>query len=101
MWRVPKHDGTAAWSCELTHLLPPSAWEACARAPQAVRELRREIAAYAKPVGAGNENREAVMLAVSEALTNLVVHAYADRDPGPMIVQAWPDRGRASTGADL
>jgi anti-sigma regulatory factor (Ser/Thr protein kinase) len=24
-------------------------------------------------------------------LTNVVVHAYADRDPGPTIVEAWPD----------
>ena len=59
--------------------------------PQAVGELRRDVAAYAKQLGAGGEIREAVMLAVSEALTNVVVHAYADRDPGPMIVEAWPD----------
>ena len=59
--------------------------------PEAVGELRREVAAYAKQLGAGGEVREAVMLAVSEALTNVVVHAYADRDPGPMIVEAWPD----------
>jgi serine/threonine-protein kinase RsbW len=59
--------------------------------PEAVGELRREVAAYAKQLGASDEIRDAVMLAVSEALTNVVVHAYADRDPGPMIVEAWPD----------
>jgi len=59
--------------------------------PQAVGELRREVAAYATQLGAGDAVREAVMLAVSEALTNVVVHAYVDRDPGPMIVEAWPD----------
>ena len=59
--------------------------------PQAVGELRREVAVYAKQLGASDEIREAVMLAVSEALTNVVVHAYVDRDPGPMIVEAWPD----------
>jgi serine/threonine-protein kinase RsbW len=59
--------------------------------PQAVGELRREVGAYAAQLGAGDAVRDAVMLAVSEALTNVVVHAYVDRDPGPMIVQAWPD----------
>lgn len=59
--------------------------------PQAVGQLRREVAVYAKNVGATDDTREAVMLAVSEALTNVVVHAYADRDPGPMIVEAWTD----------
>jgi anti-sigma regulatory factor (Ser/Thr protein kinase) len=28
-------------------------------------------------------------MAVSEALTNAVVHAYADRKPGQLIVEAW------------
>ncbi len=59
--------------------------------PQAVGELRREVAAYAKQLGADDEVREAVRLAVSEALTNVVVHAYADRDPGSVIVEAWSD----------
>jgi anti-sigma regulatory factor (Ser/Thr protein kinase) len=59
--------------------------------PQVVGELRREVGAYATQLGAGDAVRAAVMLAVSEALTNVVVHAYVDRDPGPMIVEAWPD----------
>jgi len=32
-----------------------------------------------------------VKLAPSEALTNVVVHAYGDDQPGPMIVEAWTD----------
>jgi serine/threonine-protein kinase RsbW/stage II sporulation protein AB (anti-sigma F factor) len=34
---------------------------------------------------------DAVKLAVSEALTNVVVHAYVDHGPGPMIVEASID----------
>jgi serine/threonine-protein kinase RsbW len=59
--------------------------------PQAVGVLRRELGAFAMRLGAGDAVREAVMLAVSEALTNVVVHAYVDRDPGAMSVEAWPD----------
>jgi serine/threonine-protein kinase RsbW len=28
---------------------------------------------------------------VSEALTNVVLHAYLGRDPGPMVAEAWCD----------
>jgi serine/threonine-protein kinase RsbW/stage II sporulation protein AB (anti-sigma F factor) len=59
--------------------------------PQAVGELRREVAAYAKELGASNTAREAVALAVSEALTNAVVHAYLGQEPGPIAVEAWYD----------
>ncbi|MGH2882919.1 MAG: ATP-binding protein [Solirubrobacteraceae bacterium] len=59
--------------------------------PQAVGELRREIARYAEHIGASSTARDAMALAVSEALTNVVVHAYADQEPGPMLLEAWDD----------
>lgn len=34
---------------------------------------------------------EGVRVAVSEALANVVLHAYVGRAPGPMTVEAWCD----------
>jgi serine/threonine-protein kinase RsbW/stage II sporulation protein AB (anti-sigma F factor) len=59
--------------------------------PSAIGELRQELGQYAKDVGASPETRDAVKLAMSEALTNVVVHAYVGNQPGPMIVEAWTD----------
>jgi stage II sporulation protein AB (anti-sigma F factor) len=59
--------------------------------PESVGLMRRELVAYARAIGAGEEACQAVALAVSEALTNAVVHGYADRDPGELIVEAWQD----------
>lgn len=59
--------------------------------PSAIRELRQELGQYAKGVGASPATHDAVKLALSEALTNVVVHAYVGREPGPMIVEAWTD----------
>ena len=59
--------------------------------PQAVGELRRELANYATSVGASELARDAIAVAVSEAVTNIVVHAYPGRDPGPIMVEAWGD----------
>jgi serine/threonine-protein kinase RsbW/stage II sporulation protein AB (anti-sigma F factor) len=56
-----------------------------------MRRLRQEVVAYTEPLGANDDIREAVQLAVSEALTNVVVHAYVERDPGDMIVEARHD----------
>ncbi len=60
--------------------------------PEAVGELRRKIVGYAVDAGAGEATRDAVALAASEALTNVVVHAYRDDEPGDMIVEAWRDQ---------
>jgi anti-sigma regulatory factor (Ser/Thr protein kinase) len=49
---------------------------------------RRALVAVAREAGADSEQLEAVALAVSEALTNAVVHAYPDR-PGQIRVSAW------------
>jgi serine/threonine-protein kinase RsbW/stage II sporulation protein AB (anti-sigma F factor) len=54
----------------------------------AVGRLRHAVVDFAESVGASDATSDAVRLAVSEALTNVVVHAYVGREPGPMIVQA-------------
>ena len=59
--------------------------------PESVGLLRRALVAYASDVGAGEETCQAVALAVSEALTNAVVHAYADQALGDLTVEAWRD----------
>ncbi len=44
--------------------------------PESVSLARRELAAFAAQVGASEEQIEAVRLAASEAITNVVMHAY-------------------------
>ena len=57
--------------------------------PEAVGELRHWIEALSGEAGATAGQRADVALAVSEALTNVVMHAYVGRPgPGPMRVRA-------------
>jgi serine/threonine-protein kinase RsbW len=65
--------------------------------PEAIAVLRTALVRYAEGVGADVEVSEAVQLAVSEALTNVVLHAYLGAEPGDMIVQAWSDGDRRLT----
>jgi anti-sigma regulatory factor (Ser/Thr protein kinase) len=51
--------------------------------------LRHEVAAYVKELGAPEHVVDGVRLAVSEALTNVVLHAYLESDPGMMVAEAW------------
>jgi anti-sigma regulatory factor (Ser/Thr protein kinase) len=59
--------------------------------PEAVAELRHEVVGFANRMGADEAVGDAVRLAVSEALTNVVVHAYPGREPGDIAVEAWRD----------
>lgn len=59
--------------------------------PEAVARLRTDVVKHARDLGVDREVCEALRLAVSEALTNIVVHAYVDREPGDMILEAWRD----------
>jgi serine/threonine-protein kinase RsbW len=59
-------------------------------APEAIGQLRHRVVAYAAEIGVNEAARDAIGLAVSEALTNIVVHAY-DGDRGTMTVEAWRD----------
>lgn len=49
--------------------------------PESVRIAREAAADHAQQHGAGQEQLDAVRLAVSEAVTNVVLHAYRDQ-PG-------------------
>jgi serine/threonine-protein kinase RsbW len=63
-------------------------------APDEVRHAREDVAEYARTQGV--VDLEAVALAVSEAVTNVIVHAYLDApQPGEIEVSArsLPDDG--------
>jgi serine/threonine-protein kinase RsbW/stage II sporulation protein AB (anti-sigma F factor) len=55
-----------------------------------VGAMRREVAAFAQQAGMDDEGVGSVRLAVSEAATNAVVHAYREAD-GELEVRAWVD----------
>jgi len=59
--------------------------------PDEVGRLRREVTGYVEQLGAPETVVDDVRLAVSEALANVVLHAYVGRDPGVMTAEAWCD----------
>jgi anti-sigma regulatory factor (Ser/Thr protein kinase) len=66
---------------------PSARWRVKAT-PDQVSFLRHEVVAYAQRVGLAAGRLPDVRLAVSEAATNAVLHAYRDRDPGEIRVVA-------------
>ncbi len=56
--------------------------------PEAVPIARRALAAVAAAAGVAGERLDEIRLAVSEALTNAVVHAYRNGDAGRLHVTA-------------
>lgn len=68
----------------MTHELHES-WRA---EPSAVPLARASVAAFAREAGASPEVIEDIRLAVSEAATNVVLHAYVGLTPGPLDVRA-------------
>jgi anti-sigma regulatory factor (Ser/Thr protein kinase) len=61
--------------------------------PQGVGAMRRELAAYAQDAGLDVEGIGNVRLAVSEAATNAVVHAYRGAEDGELKVVAYVGDG--------
>ncbi len=60
--------------------------------PESVAPLRGAVVSFAARNGASERQCEDVALAVSEALSNAVLHAYVGRErPGEMQVEAWVD----------
>lgn len=58
-------------------------------APESVRHARRAVSAFARKIGGNPEEVRAISLAVSEASSNVVDHAYHGRiSPGEMVVLA-------------
>ncbi|HWI07593.1 MAG TPA: ATP-binding protein [Solirubrobacteraceae bacterium] len=71
-------------SSRLEHCLPAL--------PASIGPLRRALTAYAASNGATARQCEDIALAASEALSNVVVHAYVGHDnPGDIRVGAWSD----------
>jgi serine/threonine-protein kinase RsbW len=62
--------------------------------PASVGEIRRRAIAFASAAGASREMTDAVALAVSETVTNAVVHAYVGREPGLVRVECRTDGER-------
>lgn len=66
-------------------------WSAVA-VPETVPRLRREVVEFATTASVADPPLSDVRLAVSEALTNVVLHGYADApEPGPVEVTATVD----------
>ncbi len=62
--------------------------------PSSVGQMRRRAVAFVTDTGAPAEMVDAVALAVSETVTNAVVHAYVGREPGPVTVRCRTDGER-------
>ena len=62
-------------------------WTAPA-APANIAKLRNAVGTFAQEAGLSRERAADVRLAVSEALTNAVVHAYREGDEGELEVSA-------------
>src|SRR6478672_7030787 len=73
--------------------MPSAAWVLPAE-PSAVSQLRRRAVGFASSAGASAEVTQAIALAVSETVTNAVVHAYDDDDRGQVRVSCHADRER-------
>jgi anti-sigma regulatory factor (Ser/Thr protein kinase) len=61
--------------------------------PESVGQARRALAAFAELHGAGEEDLQRIKLAVSEALSNAVVHAYGGRSAGIVDLSALAGEG--------
>jgi len=60
--------------------------------PDSVAPMRHAVVDFAAANGASEWELEGIALAVCEALTNVVVHAYVGRaKPGILTMQAWMD----------
>ena len=62
--------------------------------PSAVSQLRHRAAEFASTAGASDEVTQAIALAVSEIVTNAVVHAYDGEERGQVSVSCCADSER-------
>jgi serine/threonine-protein kinase RsbW/stage II sporulation protein AB (anti-sigma F factor) len=85
----PQADDTAIVALQRAPVGAPDAqsWSAPAL-PESVGRLRNAVAEFARAAGLAEERVGELRLAVSEALTNAVVHGYRGRGDGPLLVRA-------------
>jgi serine/threonine-protein kinase RsbW/stage II sporulation protein AB (anti-sigma F factor) len=62
--------------------------------PGSIATLRRAVVAFAADAGADDLQQENIGLAMSEAVSNSVIHAYPADSVGLVTVQAWAAGGR-------
>ena len=77
---------------ELEEDLPPALSRDYSAVAASVPRARCALVAAARSAGADDDQLEAVRLAVSEALTNAVIHAYP-KSAGRIHVLAWTGEG--------
>jgi anti-sigma regulatory factor (Ser/Thr protein kinase) len=61
--------------------------------PEAIAEIRNAVCQFAQSRGFHDEKVEAIKLAVSEAVTNAVLHGYSDHPGQITVVAELEDRG--------
>ena len=76
--------------------MPRQSWTIPAE-PQQVSRLRREVVSFATEQGVADPPIADLKLAVSEAMTNVIVHAYGRQDGGEVDVSVHVDPGREIT----
>jgi anti-sigma regulatory factor (Ser/Thr protein kinase) len=62
--------------------------------PSTIGEMRGRVGAHASAAGVPQEITDAAVLAVSETVTNVVIHAYTGGEPGPVTVRCRADGAR-------
>ena len=67
---------------------------------ETVARARRAVAAYARRHGADGETLDAITLAFSEAVTNVIRHAYRDGRSGEVRIAAAVHDGRISVSVE-
>ena len=66
--------------------------ESAPAVPASVPPLRHAIVDYARSLGAADDAISSMQIAVAEAMSNAVVHAYVDSpEPGTIVVTAFPE----------
>jgi anti-sigma regulatory factor (Ser/Thr protein kinase) len=61
--------------------------------PEAIAEIRNAVCQFAQSRGFHDEKVEAIKLALSEAVTNAVLHGYSDHPGQITVVAELEDRG--------
>lgn len=60
---------------------------------ESVPVVRQALSGLGQALGLDDSLIDDIKIAVTEACTNVVIHAYRDRE-GPLEVRAWPQEGR-------